>query len=136
MLHYYCFSFLVYAVAFCNTQDEGILIGKRSLGVFCGFSSRFKTSGLWDILENLFEEITEVKEEEGVPSKKIQLEDEPSTSSDPMDPHLSTTPSPKIEITFPVNEVSLHNSGISQEYLPIGEQLPHRKAVYLCGFQC
>ena len=30
-----------------------------------------------------------------------------------------------------MNEGSLHDSGISQEYLPIHEQLPHRTAVVL-----
>ena len=53
-----------------------------------------------------------------------------------MDPNLTTTPLPKIEITFPINEGSLHDSGINQEYLSFQEQLPQRKAVYLCVFQC
>ena len=96
-----------------------------------------KTSSLWDILEGLFAETPEVEEEEeGPPSNKVWLEDEPSTSSDHLELKLPTTPSPKIEITFPINEGSLHDSGISQEYVPIQEQLPHRKAVYLCRFQC
>ena len=84
----------------------------------------------------MFDEIPEAEEEKGPPPKKIQLEDEPSTSSDPSEPKLPSTPSSKTEITFPVNEGSLHDSGRNQEYLPIQEQLPHRKSVYLCGFQC
>ena len=35
-----------------------------------------------------------------------------------------------------MNEGSLHDSGISQVFLLICEQLPHRKAVYLCAFDC
>ena len=66
----------------------------------------------------------------------IHLEDELSTSSDPLDPKLPTVPSSKIEINFPINEGSLHDSGISQEFLPIHEQAPHRTAFYLCGFNC
>ena len=57
-------------------------------------------------------------------------------SSDPSDTKLPTTPSSKIEITFPINEGSLHDSGISQEYLLIQEQLHHRKEAYLCSFNC
>ena len=35
-----------------------------------------------------------------------------------------------------MNEGSLHDSGLSQEYLPVQEHLPYSKAVYLCGFHC
>ena len=35
-----------------------------------------------------------------------------------------------------MSESSLHDSGISLEFLPICEQLPHGKAVYLCAFDC
>ena len=95
------------------------LLEKEAWGCFVAFIAGSKTSGLWDILKDLFDEIPEVKEEEGPPSKKIPLEDKPSTSSDASDAKPSTTPSPKIEIAFPINEGFLHNSGISQEYLPI-----------------
>ena len=96
-----------------------VSVTAQAWGCFVASLAGSKTSSLWDILEDLFDEIPEVEEEEGPPSKKIHLEDEPSTSSDPSDPKLSTTPSPKIEIIFPINEGSLHDSGISQEYLPI-----------------
>ena len=86
---------------------------------FAAFLAGSITSGLWDILEDLFDELPEFEREEGPPSKYIHLEDEPSTSSDPLDPKLPTTPSCKIEITFPKNEGSLHDSGISQDFLPI-----------------
>ena len=75
----------------------------------------------------LFNELPEFEEEEGPPSKKIYLVDEPSTGSDPFDPKLPTTPSSRIEIAFPINEGSLHDSGISQEFLPIQEQFPSEK---------
>ena len=72
------------------------------------------------ICYKLFDELPEFKEEEGPPSKKIHLEDELPTSSDPSDSTLPTT-SPKIEIAFPRNEGCLHDSGISQQFLPIWE---------------
>ena len=54
--------------------------------------------------------------------------------------HLCLPPtsilSTKSQIVFPMNEGSLHDSGITSEYLPVWEQLPHCKAVYLCGFHC
>ena len=37
---------------------------------------------------------------------------------------------------FPMYEGPLHDSGISQEYLPVWQQLPHSKAIYLCTFWC
>ena len=95
-----------------------------------------KTSGLWDILEDLFDEHPETEEDKGPPSKKIHSEDEYSTSSDLSAPKPHTIPSSKIEVVFPINEGSLHDSGTGQELLPIHQQLPHRKAVYLCGFNC
>ena len=41
-----------------------------------------------------------------------------------------------LRLQFHINEFSLHDSGISQEFLPIHELLHHRKAVYLCAFNC
>ena len=79
------------------------------------------------ILEDSFDECSEAEEEEDPPSKKIHLEDGPSTSSDPLDPKLPTAPLSKIKIAFPINEDSLHDSGINQEFLPIHEQLPTEK---------
>ena len=114
-------------------KSKSALLEKEAWGCFMASLVGTKTSSLWDVL---FDEIPEFEEEEGPPSKKIYLEDEPSTNSDPLDPKPSATPLPKIEIIFPINEGSLHESGISQGYLPIWEQLLHRKAVHLCGFQC
>ena len=51
-------------------------------------------------------------------------------------PTLTDTPCTKAKIIFPMNEDSLHDSGIIREYLPVCEQLLHSKAVYLCGFCC
>ena len=74
-------------------------------------------SSLWAILD-LFDECPETEEEKGPSSRKIHLEYEPSS---------------KIKVTFPVNEGSLHDSGVSQEFVPICELLPHKKVVYLYG---
>ena len=92
------------------------LLEKEAWGCFAAFLAGSKTSSLWDILEDLFDEHLEVEEKEGSPSKKIHLEDEPSTSSDPLDHKLTTAPSSKMKIAFPINEGSLHDSGISQEF--------------------
>ena len=35
-----------------------------------------------------------------------------------------------------MSEDSLHDLGISLEFVPIHEQLPHRKAIYVCAFDC
>ena len=117
-------------------KSKASLLEKEAWGYFTASLAGTKTSGLWDILEDLFDECPETEEEEGPPSKKIHLEDEPFTSSDPLNSKPPTTPSSEIEIIFPIKESSIHDSGISQEFLPIHEQLPHRKAVYLCGFNC
>ena len=95
------------------------LLEKEAWGCFAASMAGSKTSNLWDILEDLFGENPEVEEEEDPPSKKVWLEDEPFTSSDPLDTKFPTTPSPKVEIIFPLNEGFLHDPGISQEYLPI-----------------
>ena len=121
------FSVLVHSTAFCKPQGESIFIGKRSLEIFCGFSSRLKNLWSREILEDLFDKLTECEEEEGPPCKKIHLEDKPSTSSHPLDPTLPTTPSSKIEIAFPINEGSLHDSGISQDFYPFKSSCPTEK---------
>ena len=130
------FQSLYMAYLSATLKMKASSLGKEAWGYFEAFLAGSKTGRLWDILEDLFDELAGFEEEEGPPSKEIPMEDEPSTSSDPLDPKLLTTPSSKIKITFPINEGSLHESGINQEFLPIREQLPHRKAVYLCGFQC
>ena len=35
-----------------------------------------------------------------------------------------------------MSEGSLHDLGISLEFLPFHEQLPHRKVIYLCVLDC
>ena len=138
MKWYFTLSFpgLLYAAASAMLKSKASLLGKESWGHFVASLVGTKTSGLCDILEDFFDECPETEEEEGQPSKKIYLEDEPSTSSDPSAPKPPTIPSSKIEVTFPINEGSLQESGISHKFLPIGEQLPYRKAIYLCGFNC
>ena len=104
-------------------KSKASLLEREAWGYFTASLAGTKTYGLWDILEYLFDESPETEEEEGPPCRKIHLEDEPSTSSDPSDSKPPTIPSSKIEIAFPINEGSLHDSGISQEFLPICEQL-------------
>ena len=117
-------------------KSKASLLEEEAWGYFVASLAGTKSSALWDILEDLFNELPEAEDEEGPPSMKIHMEDESSTSYDPLDPKLPTTTSSKIKIAFHINEGSIHDSGISQEFLPIQEQLPHRKAVYLYGFQC
>ena len=100
-----------------------------------------KTSGLWDLLEDPFCKMSEAEEEKSLPSKRSQSEDEPSKcGSGPSVLSSATTiqqPAPtKPTVIFPMNESSLHDSGIKSEYLPVHEKLPHNKVVYLCGFHC
>ena len=102
-------------------------LAKEAWGCFVAFLAGSKTSSLWGILEDLFDELPEFEEEEGPPSKKIHMEDEPSTSSDPSDPKLPTIPSSKIEIAFPINEGSLHDSSISQEFYLFKSSWPTEK---------
>ena len=109
---------------------------KEAWGHFVVSLAGTKTSSLWDILGDLFNECPETEEEGSPPSKKIHLEDEPSSSPVLSAPKTHTLPLSKIDVAFPINEGSLHDSGISQEFLPICEQLPHRKAIYLCGVNC
>ena len=115
-------------------KSKALLLKKEPWECFAASLAGMKSSGLWDILEDLFAECSESKEEEGPPSKKIHQENELSTSSDPSKSTPPTAPSSKISIS--INEESLHDSGISQEFSPIHEQLPHSKAVYLCAFNC
>ena len=105
------FQFLYILQLSAKLKMKASLLEKEAWGCFVAFPSGLQTSSLWDILEDLFDKISEVEEEEGPPSKKIYLEDEPSMSSDPLDPKLSTTPSPKIEITFPITKGFLHDYG-------------------------
>ena len=65
-------------------------------------------------------------EEEGPPSKKSWPEDKPPISnsdpSAPSDTSAPDIPQPTLSDTkvfFPINEGSLHHSGISHKYLPI-----------------
>ena len=72
---------------------------------------------------------------------KCHSEDEPSTSGSGPSVLTSTPniPQPvpnKPTVIFPMNESSLHDSGIKPEYLHVHEKLPNNKAIYLCGFQC
>ena len=73
-------------------QSKAALLKEEAWECFMAFLAGTKISGLWDILEDLADEIPEFEYEEGPPCKKFHLEDEPSTSSDPLDPKLSTTP--------------------------------------------
>ena len=115
-------------------KRKALLLEKAAWGCLTVSLAGTKTSGLWDILEDLFVDSSKSEEEEGPPSKKICQTDEPSTCSEPSKSTTSTAPSS--DIIIPMSEGSLHDSGISQEFLPISEQLPHRKAVYLCAFDC
>ena len=98
-------------------RSKALLLEKEAWGPLTACLAGTKTSGLWDILEDLFEECSGSEEEESAPSKKTHLEDEPSTSSGPS----TSTPSsvPSINTIIPMNEGSLHDSGISLEFLPI-----------------
>ena len=79
-------------------------------------------------------ECSDSEEEESTPPKNSCQEDEPSTSSE----SSKSTPSSasSFNMVIPMSEGSLHHSGISLEFLLICEQLPHRKAIYLCTFNC
>ena len=92
-------------------NSKALLLEKEAWGCLAASLAGTKTSGLWDILEDLFAECSESEEEEGPPSEKICQEDEPSTSSEPLKSTPSTAPSSNIVILM--NEGPLHNSGIS-----------------------
>ena len=98
------------------------------------FPNWHQTLGLLDILEELFMECSDSEEEESPPPKKSHQEDEPTTSSKPSKSTPSSAPS--FNMVIPMSESSLHDSGISLEFLLIREQLPYRKAIYLCAFNC
>ena len=75
------------------------------------------------LLEDLFGEISEPEEEEGLPFKKTQPEDVPSTSdsspsvpTDTSAPDIPQSTLTEVKVVFPINKGSLHDSGISQEY--------------------
>ena len=83
-----------------------------------------KTSGLWNLPEKLLGMTSDSGEEKILPSMRSHSKDKPSTSA--LGPSVfaptSTTPQPtptKITVIFPMNESSLHDSGIKHEYLPM-----------------
>ena len=115
-------------------KSKALLLEKEAWGYLSASLASTKMSGLLDILEGLFMECSNSEEEESQPPKKFCQEDKLSTSSEPSKSTPSSAPSPNTVI--PVSEGSLHNSGISLEFLPICEQLSHRKAIYLCAFGC
>ena len=82
----------------------------------------------------IFTECSDSEEEESPPPKKSHQEDEPSTNTEPSKSTPSTDPS--FNMVIAMSEGSLHDLGISLEFLLIHEQLPHRKAIYVCAFNC
>ena len=93
---------------------------KEAWGHFAASLASSRTPGLWEFLGNLFGEVSKAEEEEGPPSKKSKPEDKSSTSaSGSSAPTLTDTPSTKAKVIFPINEGSIHDSGIAQEYLPV-----------------
>ena len=50
---------------------KATLLEKEAWGCLVASVVGSKTSGLWDILEDLFDKIIEVEEEEGQPSKTV-----------------------------------------------------------------
>ena len=115
-------------------KSKALLLEKETWGHLTPSLAGTKTSGLWDILEDLFMECSDSEEEERPPSNKTHQEDEPSTSSGPSKSTPSSAPS--FNMIIPMSEGSLHDSGISLECLLIHEQLLHRKVSYLCTFEC
>ena len=84
-----------------------------------------RTSGLWDLLEDLFGEISDTEEEGDPPFKRSWEEDKPSTSdsgpSAPADtpiPDITKSALTKVNAIFPMNKGLLHDSGIRPEHLP------------------
>ena len=51
-------------------KSKAALLEKEDCGCFMASLVGMKTSSLWNILEDLFDEIPEFEEEEGSPSKK------------------------------------------------------------------
>ena len=51
-------------------KSKVLLLEKEDWGCLATFLASSKTSGLWDILEDLFAECSESEEEESPPSKK------------------------------------------------------------------
>ena len=92
---------------------------KEAWGNFAASLPGSRTYHLWEFLEDLFGEVSAVEEEEGPPSKKSQPEDEPSTSAfGSSAPTLTDTLLASLKF-FPMNDGSLLDSGITQEYLPV-----------------
>ena len=83
-------------------KAKAALPEKEALGHFAASLAESRTSGLCELLEDLFGEVSKAKEEEGPPSKKSQPEDKPSTSdSSPFVPTLTDTPSNRVKVIFP-----------------------------------
>ena len=105
-------------------KAKAALLEKEAWGYFAASLAGWRTFGLWGLLEDLFGEISNTMEEDGLPSKKSHPEDEPSTS-DSVPSAPADTPSPdipqstltEVKVIFPMNEGLLHDSGISQEHL-------------------
>ena len=122
-------------------KAKAALFEKEACGCLAASLAGSKISGLWNLLEDLFGEMSKAEEEKSPPSKRSHSNDEPSTSrsGSPVLASISNIPQPvftKSTVIFPMNKSSLHYSGIKPEYLPVCEKLPNNKALYLCGFQC
>ena len=110
-------------------KAKAALLEKEAWGHLAASLAGSKTSGLWDLLEDLFGEISEAEEEGSPPPRRSCSEDQPSTSG--LGPSLltstSTIPQPatsKTTVIFPMNKSSLHDSVIKPEYPPVHEKLP------------
>ena len=122
-------------------KAKAALLKKEAWGQLAASLMGYKTSGLWDLLEDLFGKRSKAEAEKSPPSKKSYSEDETSTGGSCQSAFTSTSNIPhpvptKTTVIFQMNKSSLHESGIKPEYLPVHEKLPHNTAIYLCGFQC
>ena len=103
---------------------------KEAWGHFAASLAGWRASDLWELLEDLFGEVFEAEEEEGPSSKKSQPKDKPSTSASVSSvPTLTDTPSTKAKVVCLWIQELYMIKGITQEYLPVQEQLPHSKAI-------
>ena len=97
---------------------------KEAWGHLVASLTESKTSDLWDLQEGIFGEISKTEGQRSPPPKRSHSEDEPPTrGSSPSLPtsisNITQPVSPKITVIFPMNESSLHDSGIKPEYLPV-----------------
>ena len=120
-------------------KAKATLLEKEAWGHLSASLVGCKTSGLWDLLEDLFHKMSEGGEEESPPSKRSHSEDKPSTSGLGQSVLTAASsilqPAPtKTIVIFLMNESSLHDSDLKPEYFPVHEKLPHNKAICLCGF--